>query len=59
MCQQGVGGPHHVLHQDAEEEEGEGDSNESIEHTEYLALCGERCLLTIAYSGDHCPREEE
>lgn len=48
-----------LLNRDTEEEEGEGDSNESVEHAEQFARSTERSLLPISNGGDHSSREEE
>ena len=48
-----------LLNRDTEEQEGEGDSNESVEHAEQFTRSAERSLLSISNGGDHSSREEE
>ena len=50
---------HDLVHGDAEQEEGEGDPHQGVDHAEHLARGGEWSLLTVAYGGDHSPGEEE
>ena len=47
------------LHRDTEEEQGEGDANESVDHAEQFARRGQWSLLTIANGRDDRAGEEE
>ena len=57
--QQRRDGDHDLVHGDAEEEEGQGDANQGVDHAEHPARGRERGLLAIPDGGDHRPREEE
>ena len=59
VCKKVVSWGQKVLNEDVEQEEGERDPYESVDHAEHLPLCGERGLLPIAYGCDHCARKEE
>ena len=50
---------HDLVHGDAEEEEGQGDPDQGIDHAEHPAGGGERSLLTVPDGRDHGPGEEE
>ena len=50
---------HDLVHGDAEEEEGQGDSHQGVDDAEHPARGGERGLLAIPDGRDHRPGEEE
>ena len=50
---------HDLVHGDAEEEEGQGDPDQGIDHAEHPAGGGERGLLAVPDGRDHGSGEEE
>ena len=50
---------HDLVHRDAEEEQGQGDADQGVDHAEHPAGCGERRLLAVTDCRDHRPGEEE